>query len=67
MLKVNLKTLISYLMIFILKMISVFFRTDVSKITQLELTFEKLENFFSMIKENYHIILEDNTERKYKT
>ena len=54
-------------MIFILKMISVFFRTDVSKITQLELTFEKLENFFSMIKENYHIILEDNTERKYKT
>ena len=35
----------------------------VSKITQIELTFETLENFLKMIKENYHIIIEDNTEK----
>ena len=40
-----------------------FLELMVSKITQIELTFETLENFLKMIKENYHIIIEDNTEK----
>jgi len=43
---------------------SFFLELMISKVTQLELTFEKLEKFLSMIKENYHIILEDNTEKE---
>jgi Mg2+ and Co2+ transporter CorA len=43
---------------------SFFLELMISKVTQLELTFEKMEKFLSMIKENYHIIIEDNTEKE---
>lgn len=36
----------------------------ISKITQIELTFDTLEDFLKMIKENYLIIIEDNTEKE---
>lgn len=43
---------------------SFFLELMISKITQIELTFETLENFLKMIKENYHIIIEDKTEKE---
>lgn len=41
-----------------------FLELMISKITQIELTFDTLENFLKMIKENYLIIIEDNTEKE---
>jgi len=41
-----------------------FLELMISKITQIDLTFETLENFLKMIKENYLIIIEDNTEKE---
>jgi Mg2+ and Co2+ transporter CorA len=41
-----------------------FLELMISKITQIELQFDTLENFLKMIKENYHIIIEDNTEKQ---
>jgi len=41
-----------------------FLELMISKISQIELTFETLENFLKMIKENYLIIIEDNTEKE---
>jgi Mg2+ and Co2+ transporter CorA len=41
-----------------------FIELIISKVTQLEIVFEKLENTIRMIKENYSIIIEDNTEKQ---
>jgi hypothetical protein len=41
-----------------------FIELMISKVTQLEITFEKLQNILRMIKENYSIIIEDNTEKQ---
>jgi hypothetical protein len=40
------------------------FELMIAKVTQLEIVFEKLENILRMIKENYSIIIEDNTEKQ---
>ena len=41
-----------------------FLELMISKITQIEITFDTLENFLKMIKDNYLIIIEDNTEKE---
>jgi Mg2+ and Co2+ transporter CorA len=46
------------------KTFNFFIELMISKVTQLEITFEKLENTIRMIKENYSIIIEDNTEKQ---
>lgn len=43
-----------------------FLELMISKITQIELTFETMQSFLKMIKDNYHIIIEDNTEKENK-
>ncbi len=46
------------------KTFNFFIELMISKVTHLEITFEKLENTIRMIKENYSIIIEDNTEKQ---
>lgn len=46
------------------KSFNFFLELMISKVMQLEITLEKLQNMVRMIKENYSIIIEDNTEKQ---